>query len=135
MVKKLLSLFLVLLFGLALVGCKDETPEVRELNLSISGLQQASERVFFTTFVRLFEAKYDATVNITYTTQADLKTKIETEITANNVVSDVVMVDTANMRPYIDGNWMEDITTVVDDLENRTITDMFDASTSKDGKT
>ena len=35
MVKKFLSLFLVLLFGLALVGCKDETPEVRELNLSI----------------------------------------------------------------------------------------------------
>jgi len=135
MVKKLLSLFLVLLFGLALVGCKDETPEVRELNLSISGLQQASERVFFTTFVRLFEAKFDATVNITYTTQADLKTKIETEITANNVVSDVVMVDTANMRPYIDGNWMEDITTVVDELEDRTITDMFDASTSKSGKT
>jgi multiple sugar transport system substrate-binding protein len=44
------------------------------------------------------------------------------------------MVDTANMTPYIQGGWMEDITTVVNGLEDRTITNMFDASTNKDGK-
>lgn len=134
MFKKLLILLLVVAFGFTLLGCNEEE-ENQELNLTISGLQQASERVFFKTFVKLFEAEYDATVNLTYTTQQDLKTKIETEQTSGNVVTDVVMVDTANMTPYIDGGWMEDITSVIDSFDDRTITDMFDSSTSKDGKT
>ncbi|MBN2504650.1 MAG: extracellular solute-binding protein [Bacilli bacterium] len=150
MIKKLLGLLLVAAFGIVLFGCQEDTTtaatttqstattttttEARELNLVISGLQQASERVFFTTFVKLFEARYDATVNVTYTTQADLQTKIETEQTSENVVSDVVMVDTANMTPYINGGWMEDITDVLASLDDRTITDMFDSSTKSDGK-
>jgi multiple sugar transport system substrate-binding protein len=133
MIKKLLTLLLIAAFGFTLLGCEKEE-EQQELNLAISGLQQASERVFFKTFIKLFEAQYNAKVNLTYTTQADLKTKIETEQTSQNVVTDVVMVDTANMTPYIQGGWMEDITTVVNGLEDRTITNMFDASTNKDGK-
>lgn len=134
MLKKILGLLLVALLGIGVLGCQKEE-ETRELNLAISGLQQASERVFFKTFIKLFEAEYDVVVNLTYTTQADLKTKIETEQTSENVVTDVVMVDTANMTPYLLGGWMEDVTTIVDGFEDRTITDMFNASTTKDGKT
>lgn len=138
MLKKILGLFLVALFGVALIGCQETTTTTaapKELNLVISGLAQPNEKVFFRTFVRLFEAQYDVTVNLTYTTQADLKTRIETERTANNVVSDVVMVDTANMKPYVENGWMTDISDALDGKTDRTITTMFNGSTTKNGVT
>ncbi|MBE0700651.1 MAG: extracellular solute-binding protein, partial [Acholeplasmataceae bacterium] len=135
MIKRVLGLFLVLLLGFVLIACEESEKETEELNVVIAGLSQPQERVFFTTFVRLFEARYDAKVNVTYTVEGDLRQKIETEQTANNVVTDVVMVHSSALNAYINNDWMVDLTSVVAGFEERTITDIFDTETTREGKT
>ncbi|MDR1469901.1 MAG: ABC transporter substrate-binding protein [Spirochaetaceae bacterium] len=126
--------FLVLVLVMAaslLIGCAGEK---RQLNILIAGgLSEPNEKLFFDEFVSAFKDKEKAEVNITYSSQADGITKIKSEIDNRNVTTDIVFVDTANMGPYTQGGWTEDITELVRGFPV-TFTDMFDASTNRDGK-
>ncbi|MFA5007517.1 MAG: extracellular solute-binding protein [Candidatus Izemoplasmatales bacterium] len=130
--KRLLIALVVLLSGFASLACRQSTTAEPVLNLVLSGLQQPSEKVFFRTFVRLFEAETGITVELTYALPADLADAIAAEA-ASDVVTDVVMVDTANMKAYLDRGLMEDVSAYLATLRDRTFTTMFDPYTSRDG--
>ena len=132
MIKKIIFLLILFLISNTLIGCSSSRTENKELNLVISGLQQPSEKVFFKTFVKLFEAEYGISVNLTYVLPQDLIEQINSEAEAGNIVSDVIMVDTAHMTPYIDNNLMEDVSAYMDGLPGRTITEIFSDYTSRD---
>lgn len=83
-------------------------------------------------FIEGFEEEYGIDVEVDFNTQADTIKKIQTEQETGNIVSDVLFVDTANMAPYVNGGWMEDITETIDGTDS-TYTNMFDGSTNKDG--
>ena len=72
-------------------------------------------------------------MEVDFITQADAIKKVSTEQETGNIVSDVLFIDTANMAPYVNGGWVEDITDLVES-SGSTVTNMFDNSTTKDGK-
>jgi multiple sugar transport system substrate-binding protein len=132
--KRLLSLVLVfsLIFGIAFSGCSNAGPQV--LKISYNGTLQPQEKEYIiNTFVKNFETKYNAKVEVNFIAQADGVKKVQSEQESKNIVTDVLYVDTANMAPYVNGGWMEDITGPVKNSKS-TLTTMFDNSTIKDGK-
>lgn len=132
--KKFLSLVLAIVFtaGIVLTGCSNAGSQV--LKVTYSGTPQPHEKEYIiNTFIKNFETKYNAKVEVDFVTQADGVKKIKAEQDSKNIVSDVLYVDTANMAPYVNGGWMEDITKQVEDSKS-TLTTMFDNTTMKDGK-
>ncbi|MFH0992946.1 MAG: extracellular solute-binding protein, partial [bacterium] len=92
------------------------------------------EKVFFKTFVKLFEAESNISVNLSYVTPANLIAQIEAEHTAGVIDTDVIMVDTAHMSPYIENGWMQDVAAILGGFSGRTITNRFAASMSQGNK-
>ncbi|TVY07982.1 ABC transporter substrate-binding protein [Paenibacillus cremeus] len=106
----------------------------KTLKIIFTNAQQPSEKEYvLNTYVKNFEKKYNVKVDAEIIPQADLIKKIGTEQQTGNVVTDVVVVDTANMAPYINGGWTQDISKIVAGT-GVTLTNMFDGSTNKDGK-
>lgn len=104
-----------------------------ELNIVYSGTPEVHEKEYLMNdYFKGFEEEYGVTVNVDFVPQADAITKIQTEQETGNIVSDILYVDTANMAPYINGGWMEDITELVNSTGS-TYTAMFDDTTNKDG--
>lgn len=134
MLKKIQVILMVFVLFFSFFACQ-KTTEEKQITLMISGLQQPSEKVFLKTFVRLFEAETGISVNLTYILPSNLINQIEQEQTSTDYISDVVMVDTANMSRYIEGDWMSDLSSFMNDHTDRTITDLFDSYTSVGEKT
>lgn len=142
MKKKLLAIVLTTVVGVGsvLTGCGSKGNETgkkdeqKVLKLTYSGTPQPHEKEYIiNNFIKNFEKKHNAKVEVDFIAQADAIKKIGTEQETGNIVSDVLFVDTANMAPYVNGGWVEDITNLVD-KSGSTVTNMFDNSTTKDGK-
>lgn len=161
MKRKILAVLLVAAMTLALAGCNssnnsstssetssgsesssqasssqsESSPEVTstEMNIIFGGTLEVYQKEYISDeFIKDFEDEYGVKVNVDYMAQDDTISKIQTEQETGNIVTDVLYVDTAHMAPYINGGWMEDITEVVEST-GVTYTNMFDASTNKDG--
>ncbi|GFI69813.1 hypothetical protein IMSAG249_01638 [Lachnospiraceae bacterium] len=105
-----------------------------ELTILYSGTPEVHEKEYsMDEYFADFEEEYGVTVNVDFVAQADAITKIKTEQESGNIVSDIIYADTANMAPYVNGGWMQDITALVDGTGS-TYTSMFDGTTNKDGK-
>ncbi len=130
--KSIVSCLLILL--LAVGGCSSQSEEERpQLRLVSSGLQQASEKTFFHTFFKMFEAEYDVQVEVSFASSADLETAISDEIDGGEITSDVIMVDTAYMRPYVENNYMASLDFLNLAQPRRTFTSFFDGFTHREG--
>lgn len=121
--KKMVMVILFSLFFLS--GCQKEEPD-KPLKIRLSGLQQASEKTFFRTFVMLFEAEHGIDIELEYESPDTMFDSVSTDTS----VADVIMVDTARMSPYIEGNFMSNID-FIDYEADRTFTTLFDAYTHK----
>lgn len=107
--------------------------EGETLQIMFASSSQPHEKEYISSsFIQGFTDEYGIDVEINFITQADGITKIQTEQESGNIVSDLLFVDTANMAPYVNGGWMEDITETVNNT-GVTYTTMFDESTNKDG--
>lgn len=105
-----------------------------ELSVLYSGTPEIHEKEYLMDeYFANFEEEYGVTINVDFVAQADAITKIQTEQESGNIVSDIIFADTANMAPYVNGGWMQDITAIVDGTGS-TYTQMFDETTNKDGK-
>lgn len=141
MKRGLLSLVAILcVASIVMTGCaqkssntpKKTAPQV--LKVTYAGSPEPAEKEYVVnTFAKGFEEKYNAKLEIDFVPQADGIKKISSEQESKNIVSDIIFADTANMAPYVNGGWMEDITDTVKN-SGSTITNMFDGSTMKDGK-
>ncbi len=134
---------------LLVAGCSNPTPSGegsasdgssansfagQELTIMFTGSAQVSEKDYYlNTYIPKFEQKYGVKVNVDFEAQADGITKIGAEQSSGKIVSDVLYVDTANMAPYISGDWMEDISGPVSDA-GVTLTTMYDDVMTKDGQ-
>ena len=104
------------------------------LKITYSGTPEIHEKQYLMdSFFKKFEDMYKCKVEVDFVAQADAVKKIQSEQESGNIVSDVIYADTANMAPYVNGGWMADITTLVNNTGS-TITPMFDGTTNKDGK-
>lgn len=104
------------------------------LKVSYSGTPEVHEKQYLMdTFFKKFEEDNNCKVEVDFVAQEDAIKKIQTEQETGNVVSDILYVDTANMAPYVNGEWVQDITELVEKTGS-TYTNMFDDSTNKDGK-
>lgn len=104
-----------------------------ELNILYSGTPEVHEKEFLMDdYFAGFEEEFGAKVNVEFVTQADAISLIRTQQETGNVTYDVIYADTANMAPYVNGGWMEDITDLVASTGS-TYTTMFDGTTNKDG--
>ncbi|MFT4145386.1 MAG: extracellular solute-binding protein [Mobilitalea sp.] len=104
-----------------------------KLNIVYSGTPEVHEKEYLMNeYFKGFEDEYDVEISIDFVAQADAITKIQTEQESGNIVTDVIYADTANMAPYVNGGWMQDITDVVNETGS-TYTSMFDGTTNKDG--
>lgn len=107
--------------------------ENETLKIVFASSTPAHEKEYISSsFIPGFEEAYGIEVELDFNTQADTIKKIRTEQETGNIVSDLLFVDTANMAAYINGDWMEDITDVIDGT-GVTYTNMFDNFTNKDG--
>src|SRR5690554_1660425 len=104
------------------------------LKVLYSGTPQPHEKEYIiNTFIKGFEAKHKVKVEVDFVTQADAIKKVGAEQASKNIVSDVLFVDTANMAPYVNGGWVEDITNLVA-KSGSNFTNMFDGSVMKNGR-
>ncbi|MFP3089487.1 extracellular solute-binding protein [Treponema sp. TIM-1] len=129
-----LALFVCAVSAFARGGSQSQTGAggSRELNLVYSGTPQPAEKEYFIdVYVKKFEAQYGVKVNVEFISQADTIRKIESEQDTKNLISDIVYVDTANMTPYVNGGWMEDISPFIH--RGITLTKMYDETTNKGG--
>ena len=102
------------------------------LNVVYSGTPQPAEKEYFIdVYVKKFESQYGVKVNVEFITQADTIRKIESEQDTKNIISDIVYADTANMAPYVNGGWMEDISGFIH--QGITLAKMYDETTNKGG--
>jgi multiple sugar transport system substrate-binding protein len=137
MSKKLICLILSLVFLSMVVftGCTVPFASQKVLKISMSGSPQPHEKEYIVNdFIKGFETKHNVKVEVDFVSQADSIKKIQSEQESNNIVSDVLLVDTANMAPYVNGGWVEDITNTIN-ASKVNLTNMFDNSIKKDGKT
>ena len=137
MSKKLICLILslVLLSIATFAGCALPASKQKVLKISLSGSPQPHEKEYIVNnFIKGFEEKYNVKVEVDFVSQADSIKKIQSEQESKNIVSDVLLVDTANMAPYVNGGWVEDLTDIVKSSKVN-LTSMFDNSIKKDGKT
>ncbi len=137
--KRLISVILIAFMALSLFasGSSEKTAETKkmstELNVLYSGTPQIEEKEYLlNVYFKNFEEKYGVKVNVDFVTQSDAITMVRTQQETGNITADIIFADTANMNPYIDGGWMEDITSLVDST-GVTYTTMFDSITNKDG--
>lgn len=119
-------------------GTDTDTPDPTEepveastvLKVTYSGTPEIHEKEYLMNdFFQAFEEANNCTVEVDFVAQADAIKKIDTEQSTGNIVSDVIYADTANMAPYVNGGWMEDIAAIVDGTGS-TYTKMFDESTN-----
>lgn len=109
-----------------------EEPMSTELQVMFSGTPQVHEKEYLMNdFFKGFEEEFNVKVNVDFLTQEDGIRKIDSEQSTGNIVSDIVYADTANMSPYVNGGWMEDLTPIVEKTGS-TYTNMFDGSTNVD---
>lgn len=110
-----------------------ENVKSTELNILFTGTPEVAEKEYvMNEYYKNFEDKYGVTVNVDFVAQADGINLVRTQQETGNVTYDVIYADTANMAPYVNGGWMEDITDVVNSTGS-TFTTMFDDTTNKDG--
>ena len=125
----------VMLVSILAVGVAETKKNITstELSLLYSGTPQVHEKEYLMNdYFAGFEAEFGVKVNVEFVAQADAITKIRTEQESANIVTDIIYADTANMGPYVNGGWMQDITQLVLDTGS-TYTTMFDGTTNKDG--
>lgn len=114
------------------VTVRAEEAEGGTLKIMCTNASQPQEKEYITSsFLEGFREEYGIDVEVDFITQADGIKKIQTEQETGNVVSDLLIVDTANMAPYVNGGWMEDISETVNGT-GVTYTTMFDESTNKE---
>lgn len=134
--KKVLVVALCFLISISLFanGSKEEAnSKSTELNILYSGTPQISEKEYLlNTYFKNFEDRYGVKVNVDFVAQSDAITMVRTQQETGNITADIIFADTANMSPYVDGGWMQDITDLVAST-GVTYTTMFDATTNKDG--
>lgn len=114
----------------------DATKEITstELVITYAGSPEIQEKEFvMNDYYKEFEEEYGVKVTVDFVGQADGITKIRTEQESGNIVSDIIYADTANIAPYVNGGWMEDISAVID-ATGSTYTTMFDDVLTKDGE-
>lgn len=117
----------------SLSGLTVNAAEGEALKIMFAGAFQPNEMEYISSsFIQGFEEETGIDVEIDFLAQADGIKKIQTEQETGNIVNDLLFVDTANMAPYVNGGWVEDITEIVDG-SGSTYTNMFDGSTNKDG--
>ena len=137
MSKKLVCLILsmVLISVVIFTGCTTPFSSQKVLKISLSGSPQPHEKEYIVNdFVKGFETKHNVKVEVDFVSQADSIKKIQSEQESKNIVSDVLLVDTANMAPYVNGGWVEDLSATIA-ASKVNLTGMFDNSIRKDGKT
>lgn len=149
--RKCIALMLVaLMTASAVAGCGSENKENKnavtdnqgeaegitstELVITYAGSPEIQEREYIMNeYFKAFEEEYGVTVTVDFVAQSDGITKIQTEQETGNVVSDIIYADTANIAPYVNGGWMEDISDIVE-ATGSTYTTMFDDVIMKDGE-
>ena len=118
------------------IACKKEipaNPPNKELNIIYSGTPQPHEKEFIiNVFVKNFEDKHGIKINIEFISQTDCISRIENEQQTQNITSDIIFADTANIAAYINGGWMTDITGML--YPGSTFTAMYDGITNKGGE-
>lgn len=132
----ILAVVLTMSLGLTMVACGEKVEKETELNLFISGLAQPADKVFFNDFVKGFEKQFDVKVNVTYGSVEDGKKKVSSQIEGGVQDIDIVQVNTSMMPVFTEAGYISDISSIRKGLEGKsTITDMFDESIMRDGKT
>jgi multiple sugar transport system substrate-binding protein len=139
--KKLATTIFSCSMAIALAGCGSAATSSSatasttsgELTIIYSGTPEVHEKEYLMNeYFKNFEDEYGVEVTVDFVAQADAIKKIQSEQETGNIVHDVIYADTANMSPYINGGWMEDITELVESTGS-TYTTMFDSITNKDG--
>ena len=103
------------------------------LKITYSGTPEIHEKQYLMdSFFKKFEEENNCKVEVDFVAQADAIKKVQTEQEGKNYITDVIYADTANMSPYVNGGWMQDITDLVNNTGS-TYTKMFDKTTNKDG--
>lgn len=103
------------------------------LKVTYSGTPEIHEKQYLMdSFFKKFEEDNNCKVEVDFVAQADAIKKIQSEQDSKNYITDIIYADTANMAPYVNGGWMQDITALADSTGS-TYTKMFDNSTNKGG--
>ena len=114
-------------------AAKKEAGGSNVLKVTYSGTPEIHEKQYLMdTFFKNFEEENNCTVEVDFVAQADAVKKIQSEQEGKNYITDIIYADTANMAPYVNGGWMQDITELVNSTGS-TYTQMFDNTTNKDG--
>jgi len=131
--KKILFFMIALTSLIFLVSCDDKAEEL--VIYSDFGREVAEKETYRVNIFEAFEKEHNVKIRFETLTQADETfDKIKTEQAANKHTTDLLISHFGTMVDYIDAGYMEDLTSLEEELNDRTFLDTFDGSTNKGGK-
>lgn len=130
--KKLFALMFIALTVIVLVGCEKEPVEL--VIYSDFAREVAEKETYRNEIFEAFEEANNVVIRFETLAQAeDTFNKVDSEQKAGNHTIDLLISHYGTMEDYIDAGYMEDVSALEDDLDDRTFLSAFDGSTVSNG--
>ena len=130
--KKLFALLFIALSVVALVGCKKDPVEL--VIYSDFAREVAEKETYRNEIFEAFEEANNVVIRFETLAQAeDTFNKVDSEQKANNHTIDLLISHYGTMEDYINAGYMENVSALEDQLDDRTFLSAFDGSTVSNG--
>ena len=130
--KKLLALMFVIVTVMVLVGCKSEPKEL--VIYSDFAREVAEKETYRNEIFEAFEEEHNVVIRFETLAQAeDTFNKVDTEQKASNHTIDLLISHYGTMEDYISAGYMENVSALEDEMDDRTFLSAFDGSTVSGG--
>lgn len=131
--KKLFAMMFVALVAVILVGCKNDPKEL--VIYSDFAREVAEKETYRNEIFEAFEEENNVVIRFETLAQAeDTYNKIDTEQKSSNHTVDLLISHYGTMEDYISAGYMQDVSTLEDDMDDRNFLSAFDGSTVSVGK-
>jgi len=130
--KKLFALMFIALSVVALVGCKKDPVEL--VIYSDFAREVAEKETYRNEIFEAFEKENNVIIRFETLAQAeDTFNKVDSEQKAGNHTIDLLISHYGTMEDYISAGYMENVSALEDELDDRTFLSAFDGSTVSNG--
>lgn len=92
------------------------------------------QEYFINEIIKPFEEEHGVTVNFQIIDDTTLLDRARVQQETDHVTTDIVVAHNGVMNQWIDNDWVEDLTTLVDEWTDRHFSPAFEQDTNRDGK-
>ncbi|MFP4078623.1 MAG: ABC transporter substrate-binding protein [Candidatus Izemoplasmataceae bacterium] len=131
--KKLVIVFM-LVFSIGLLAACDGDDDTKELVIaSIFASEVSEQELYQSELFEPFEEEHDVEIRFEQLSHSDMMDKLEVEQSSEEYTVDIIIEHYGNMLYLLEEDYVEDLSDLEDEMDDRTFIDTFDENTHKDG--